>query len=310
MVNSMGENEMNVRSLLFLIAILFVAQPAVAESPSCSDEEILGLELTGQLQAPGGIVDQIGQDLALIRSFYPDMNDITVLPSWEPGVISVTLTNEAWTNYEAGAFAELDSLNVYYGAVAVESIGFIKILFIHFNDCYHPEVLGTSYAGLDGVVRVGENTIYGDGDDITCTQLGSYIFKRGWGDCPSGCTSELYWSFVVENGAVSLVSVSSTPAEDSPSAYRVRLSQNTPNPFNPSTTIRFSLSAPGNLNLRVVDISGRVVRHLRSGYFDLGQHRVEWNGMDDSGSRVASGVYFSMLEYGGNLYTGKMVVLK
>ena len=129
------------------------------------------------------------------------------------------------------------------------------------------------------------------------------------GDCPSGCTYELIWNFVVENGVVTLVSLESTPVEDPPSAYSVILSQNTPNPFNPSTTIRFSLSAPGNVDLRVVDMGGRVVRNLRRDYFESGQYGVAWNGRDNSGTRVASGVYFAVLNEGGDLHTRKMVVL-
>lgn len=68
-----------------------------------------------------------------------------------------------------------------------------------------------------------------------------------------------------------------------------------PNPFNPSTTISFALPKAGNVQLLVFDVRGRVVRTLVKERLDSGVHSITWDGQDDGGRRVASGVYFCRL---------------
>jgi hypothetical protein len=65
-----------------------------------------------------------------------------------------------------------------------------------------------------------------------------------------------------------------------------------PNPFNPSTTIRFTLSEPGPVELHVFDVRGRVVRTLVRQRHDGGAHAISWDGRNDDGRFVGSGVYF------------------
>ncbi len=74
------------------------------------------------------------------------------------------------------------------------------------------------------------------------------------------------------------------------------LKQNYPNPFNPTTTIRYSLSAAGIVKLNIYDIQGRQVKQLASGNSQsAGSHELVWNGTDDFGVAVASGVYLYRL---------------
>ena len=69
------------------------------------------------------------------------------------------------------------------------------------------------------------------------------------------------------------------------------LDQNTPNPFNPTTTISYELSVASEVSLRIYDIAGRVVRTLRSGSTEEpGTHRVVWDGRDGAGRTLASGM--------------------
>jgi flagellar hook assembly protein FlgD len=68
------------------------------------------------------------------------------------------------------------------------------------------------------------------------------------------------------------------------------LEQNRPNPFNPQTSIRFYLPAPGTVELSIYDVRGALVRRLARGEFDAGAHALAWNGTDDAGRPVASGV--------------------
>lgn len=75
------------------------------------------------------------------------------------------------------------------------------------------------------------------------------------------------------------------------------LHENYPNPFNPSTQIRFDLPETGQVSLVVFDVLGQKVIELEKGYFDAGYHATIWNGKNSKGQSVASGVYFIQLRF-------------
>lgn len=84
-----------------------------------------------------------------------------------------------------------------------------------------------------------------------------------------------------------------------------------PNPFNPATVIRCHVPAgAAEATLRVFDASGRMVRTLLSGAAQAGWQEVRWDGRDDHGSRVASGLYFARLEAGGQVEVQKVALVK
>ncbi|MDX1429285.1 MAG: FlgD immunoglobulin-like domain containing protein, partial [Rhodothermales bacterium] len=94
-----------------------------------------------------------------------------------------------------------------------------------------------------------------------------------------------------------------------PSDYK--LFDNYPNPFNPSTTIGFELPLDKNINVRIYDVSGRLVRTLISNQFlSAGTHEVIWDGQSDAGVPVASGTYIYALEYGNFRQAKEMVLVK
>ena len=88
------------------------------------------------------------------------------------------------------------------------------------------------------------------------------------------------------------------------------LHQNYPNPFNPQTIIAFDLPKTMHVELAVYDVLGRRVALLLNRELPPGLHSVEWGGTDDSGDKVASGVYFYRLTADGTSETRKMVHLK
>lgn len=88
------------------------------------------------------------------------------------------------------------------------------------------------------------------------------------------------------------------------------LHQNRPNPFNPTTQIDFDLPQASEVNLRVFDASGRLVRNLVSAGLPKGIHAVDWDGRDDRGASVASGVYFCELRAGSHVDRRQMVLLR
>jgi len=88
------------------------------------------------------------------------------------------------------------------------------------------------------------------------------------------------------------------------------LSQNKPNPFNPTTTIRFTLPTREDVTLVIYDTNGQLVRTLVNEAEGSGAHEVTWDGRDDDGFAVGSGVYFYRLHAGKLMESKKMVLLK
>jgi hypothetical protein len=84
----------------------------------------------------------------------------------------------------------------------------------------------------------------------------------------------------------------------------------TPNPFNPSTSLRFELASAGPATLAVYDARGRLVRTLWSGFLGAGPHALPWDGRDGRGARVASGVYVVKLASGEFAATRRALLLK
>ncbi len=85
---------------------------------------------------------------------------------------------------------------------------------------------------------------------------------------------------------------------------------NYPNPFNPQTTIAFTLPENGNVELNVFNLRGQLVRHLLDENRTKGNHSVIWNGKDDSNRDLASGVYLYRISSGSGKLSGKMMLLK
>lgn len=88
------------------------------------------------------------------------------------------------------------------------------------------------------------------------------------------------------------------------------LEQNHPNPFNPSTTVSYNLPAAGYVSCEIFDVTGRRVRTLISNVQTSGSHRIKWNGLNNTGERVVSGVYFYRLHAGKEELTRKMVLMR
>lgn len=98
--------------------------------------------------------------------------------------------------------------------------------------------------------------------------------------------------------------------EDHPLPTDFELHQNYPNPFNPETTIEFSLTKRDKVELTIHNLLGQKVRRLAHRTFSAGVHRLVWDGADDGGAAVASGVYFYKLRGTGGVLSRKMLLLK
>jgi hypothetical protein len=109
----------------------------------------------------------------------------------------------------------------------------------------------------------------------------------------------------LSNPAVTLgaLSVESTPTE-------FALNQNFPNPFNPETTIKYQLAESAPVQLRIYNIVGQVVRTLVSEQQAAGRYQIRWNGTDDRGVAVSSGIYFYQVSAGKFQDVKRLMLLK
>jgi hypothetical protein len=88
------------------------------------------------------------------------------------------------------------------------------------------------------------------------------------------------------------------------------LLQNHPNPFNPTTHIRYELPKDSPVRLVIYNVNGQVVRELVNGVRPAGRHVVEWDGRNATGDGVSSGVYFYQITAGTFAMTKKLILIK
>lgn len=119
-----------------------------------------------------------------------------------------------------------------------------------------------------------------------------------------------YCLFHCLGGMTGDVTVEDAPTPVPAPVPTATLSQNFPNPFNPATTITYSLPVRARAVVGIYDSEGALVVRLDQGLRDAGVHQVEWNGRDAAGVAVGSGVYFYRLEGEKNVAPRKMVLLK
>lgn len=155
-------------------------------------------------------------------------------------------------------------------------------------------------------------------DTVGPLEEGTYNIRTAWhwhnvqyteylGD-PHPCIVDT--SFIVEKSFVvsgSLGMGENGVAHQSPLCT---LNQNYPNPFNLGTTISFSLAEPTDVELSVYDILGRRVRQLARDVYPAGVHEVFFDGHNDTGAPLPSGMYFSRATTGTGIVTRRMVLLK
>ncbi len=120
---------------------------------------------------------------------------------------------------------------------------------------------------------------------------------------------------VVEQGAATYreITMQSLDAHDYDNLiqqYTITMEQNSPNPFNPTTTISYSIPKDDKVELKVYNIKGQLVKTLVNDHLEAGSHKAVWNGDNQSGKNVSSGIYLYRLEAGGRAIARKMLLLK
>ncbi len=102
----------------------------------------------------------------------------------------------------------------------------------------------------------------------------------------------------------------SEPWSSASAPVAFRLLQNYPNPFNPSTTIVYETAGTADVQVRIFDTRGALIKDLLHEGQQAGLHQVVWDGMDNGGSHVASGVYISVVRCAGQVLSRKMILMK
>jgi len=193
---------------------------------------------------------------------------------------------------------------------------------------YYAPVTGLSHQILEDQLSL--SWVAPTQQSLTCT--GFKVMRRfnaGAFECVITQTQTAYSETIISDGSyryyvlatydtgVSLASetwsfeypVTPNPEDDLPQLV-TGLYSNYPNPFNPSTTIRFSLAQAMKASLRIYNSRGQLVNTLLDAALPAGQHSLVWNGKDGFGRDVASGVYFYRLSAGSRVMHRKMLLLK
>ncbi|NOZ57870.1 MAG: T9SS type A sorting domain-containing protein [Calditrichaeota bacterium] len=112
----------------------------------------------------------------------------------------------------------------------------------------------------------------------------------------------------VEHGPISVTFGLTTQSVELPDHFE--LGQNYPNPFNPTTELRYQVPEATDVRIVVLDATGRLVKTLVSGKITAGQHTARWDGRDENGRVMGSGVYFVKMVAGDYVQIRKMVLVR
>jgi hypothetical protein len=226
-------------------------------------------------------------------------------------VTQTTLQDDDWDDIPDGNYLWAVKA-VYTGGVLSEPV-FSNVLFNI-----------TQIGSIAGIVRDTENMPIMNatitcGDNSTQTNAnGAYTMQLETGTY-SVTASHPDYAPVTRDSVVVLTGQTTTVnfvldavgiGEDSVPATVTELLGNHPNPFNPQTTIRYSLKIPARVDIRIYNLKGELVTNLLNEARESGFHSVVWDGRDNAGSPVSSGVYHLRMKAGD--YTGgsRMILLK
>jgi hypothetical protein len=137
------------------------------------------------------------------------------------------------------------------------------------------------------------------------------IDERIWDKNDDSNLGVVYYSPWSTEQHDTVITAATEPPDGETPPKSFNLSQNHPNPFNPTTTINYDLPVTAQVTLQVYDVSGRLVRTLVDGnVLDAGRKRIVWDGRDDFGNQVSSGIYFYRISAADYQQTRKMVLIR
>ena len=120
--------------------------------------------------------------------------------------------------------------------------------------------------------------------------------------------STIYGAADIISITITISDVLSSSSKDIPAKLDFRHAH--PNPFNNSVSISFEIPNSKNVNLSIFDMKGRSVRQLNLGVLGIGSHKVLWDGKNNLGNELPSGIYMAVLEIGDEFNVQKISLVK
>lgn len=238
---------------------------------------------TPSLALQTGAPDE-AQDIALLGSGHVLTVGATTLEVYDISTPGAATRVAGLPLPAAGQSVQAEGAVVYVGAGS-------ELLAYDFSDPLAPQLINS----VTPPAPVWQTTLLQGRLVASCTSFGAAVFNQVLLDSDG-------------NSIPDVCETSTSVPTTVPTAFALHTA--TPNPFNPSTTIRFDLPRSGPTELAVYDVAGRWVRTLVRDTLDAGSHSVVWTGRDDRGQPVASGVYLYRLVSGSEVRNGRMVLLK
>jgi len=184
--------------------------------------------------------------------------------------------------------------------------------------------------GLSSISNAYQLVLDWGEDNLTCDPLfdnSNYFFPyqlspessaigAGMLDLPNHFTlpeTDIMGNPRITNGEIDMGAYqkgSSADYDETLLSARTALLGNYPNPFNPETTISFQMVLAGKVRIDILNIKGQKIRTVFDQNVGVGSHKVVWNGVDDAGRGVSSGIYFYQMQTGSLVSTKKMVLIK
>ena len=222
-----------------------------------------------------------------------------------PVALAVDLDNSKWLGTEKGLWRFDDSGWTDFSE----------------HVAHHREYGGYAFNNNDGIYIDGENIKWFIVDEKLVSFDGTNWIKydnkhTGPVELVTVDNDNILWIYGYNGGKANLKSFDKgdlTPVLVEKSQKKPALldiTGNYPNPFNPSTTIEYSLAESGFTELAVYNIAGQKIKSLVSSEMTAGRHSVMWDGYDDHGNAVSSGVYLSRLKSGEKVTTQRMLFMK
>jgi len=229
----------------------------------------------------------------------------------------------AWSVFQSGSYSP-DANHRWMGNAAMNGNGDIGLAYSVSSSTVSPSVRFTGRQASD---PAGQMTL---AEGVIAAGTGSQLGGSRWGDYSrltvDPVNDQTFWYFgeyVQQTGSfewntkIGSFTVTSSanlsknePASTANVPTEFALAQNYPNPFNPTTRISYQLPRDTRVTLKIYNLKGEEVRALVDGHRPSGRYEVEWNAQDNSGARVASGVYLYQLKGEGVSEVRRMVLLQ
>jgi hypothetical protein len=286
----------------------FVANADTDDSGLVDFTDFLGFAASFNQTAVSKNGAPIGNTKPLIRTLLPGVNDNVELSLslgsdkvlvGQTVTLNVTVDNAtSLQGFGFGLSYDTDKFEFVKAVPAQEGLlssgGAATPLFLLHVDA--PGELSIANAIVDG------SPVTGNGDVVSLTfQVLTEFEDNARFEIANGVVFD---GSQLSNAVVALgsLSVESTPTE-------FALLQNFPNPFNPETTIKYNVAEGGSVSLRIYNVVGQVVRTLVAEQQSAGRYTIRWNGTDDRGVSVSSGIYFYQITAGREFQDVKKLML-